>query len=409
MFFFPFEFTFLQAANTKMILAVLGLITFVWDSIRSKKGVVVSSEFFSASIIACVFSFLTYYAVFYNNTNEVAYTTYVVSMWVWFFAAYAACNLIAQLHGYISLKLIINYLIGICVAQCIIALLIDNMPSVQQMVDRYVAVDSEKMEQINRLYGIGAALDVAGTRFSAVLVMISVLISHDSTIRANRIIIALYIFLFAVIAVIGSMIARTTNVGIIIAFAYLLYRSGVFNIRIQSSNLKVWGVLVMVVLFLILVCIYLYNNVPAANKLLVFAFEGLINWLETGEWRTDSTDVLQTMWVYPESMKTWIIGDGYFLDPTKPGYYMQTDVGYLRFIFLCGLTGLSAFVIYFIYLSIACYKRFPQEKNLFLLLCVLTFAIWIKVATDIFLVYALFMCIPMVQQHTNNHQLTNRL
>jgi len=408
MFFFPFEFTFLKAANTKMIMAVFGLVIFVFQSLRSNKGMVVSSEFFSASIIAGVFSFLTFFAVFYNNTNEVAYTTYVVSMWVWFFAAYAACNLIAQIHGYISVKLIINYLIAICVAQCIIALLIDNMPSVQLMVDRIIAVDSEKMEQINRLYGIGASLDVAGTRFSAVLVMISVLISHDSAIRANRKIIALYIFLFAVIAVIGSMIARTTNVGIIIAFAYLLYRSGVFNIRIQSSNLKVWGVLVMVVLFLILVCIYLYNNVPAANKLLVFAFEGLISWLETGEWRTDSTDVLQTMWVFPESFETWIIGDGYFSDPMKPGFYMETDVGYLRFIYLCGLIGLSAFSIFFIYLSIACYRRFPQERNLFLLLCLLTFAIWIKVATDIFLVYALFMCIPMVQKHTNN-QLTRRL
>ena len=161
-------------------------------------------------------------------------------------------------------------------------------------------------------------------------------------------------------------------------------------------------------LLLLLVCIYLYKNVPAVNTLLLFAFEGLITWVETGEWRTDSTYVLQNMWVVPETMKTWVIGDGYFMSPTKPGFYMGTDIGYLRFIFYCGLIGLSAFSIFFMYITAACYKRFPQEKNLFLLLLILVFVIWMKVSTDIFLVYAIFMSIPMVQKHTNN-KLLNKL
>jgi len=405
MFFFPFEFTFMLGTNTKMMLAVLGLMLFAWRGVTNKQGVIVSKEFFSASIIASIFSLIVFYSVTYNNTNENAYISYVVSMWVWFFAAYAACDIMSQLHGYISVKLIVNYLIGVCVAQCIIALLIDNIPFVQLLVDRIVVINVEKMEQINRLYGIGASLDVAGTRFSAVLVMIAVLLSHDNDVRTNRKLISIYVFMFVVIAVIGSMIARTTNVGLIIALIYVVYASGIFKIRIKRSNLKVWGVLISMTLLLIAVCVYLYNNVPAAQKLLRFAFEGLINWIETGEWRTDSTDVLRKMWVYPETVKTWIIGDGYFLHPTKYGYYMETDVGYLRFIFYCGMIGLSAFSIFFLYISAACYKRFPQEKNLFLLLCILGFVIWMKVSTDIFLVYAIFMCIPMVQQYTNNQQM----
>jgi len=408
MFFFPFEFTFLRAANTKMILAVLGVMIFAWRSVGSKNGVVVSIEFFAASIIASIFSLIVFSSVTYNNTNDFAYTSYIISMWVWFFAAYAVCDIMTQLHGNVSIKLVSNYLIGISIAQCIIALLIDNIPSFQLLVDSIVATDTAKMDKLNRLYGIGASLDVAGTRFSAVLVMIAILLSHDSMIRANKKMIAMYIFWFVVIAVIGSMIARTTNVGIIIALLYIIYTSGVFKTQIKKSNLKVWGVLVSVALFLILVCIILYKYVPAVQKLLMFAFEGLINWLETGEWRTDSTDVLQSMWVLPENIKTWIIGDGYFLDPTKPGFYMQTDIGYLRFIFYCGLIGLAVFSIFFLYLTAACYKRFPQEKNLFLLLCILGFVIWAKVSTDIFLVYAIFMSIPMVQQHTKN-QLLSRL
>lgn len=62
------------------------------------------------------------------------------------------------------------------------------------------------------------------------------------------------------------------------------------------------------------------------------------------------------MYVFPDNLKTWIIGDGYFSNPynTDPfyigtrsrGYYMGTDVGYLRFIFYFGLIGLSAFIAF---------------------------------------------------------------
>ena len=407
-FFFPFDFTFLPGINTKMMLAVLGIMIFVWHGVRNKKGIIVSSEFFTASIIAGIFSLIGFYAVTYNNTNDFAYATYIVSMWVWLIAAYAVCSIISRLHGYISVKLIANYLIGICVAQCILALLIDNIFVVKYFVDSIVITNADKMDTLNRLYGIGASLDVAGTRFAAVLVMIAVLMSHDNEIRTNRKTIAMYVLWFILIAVIGSMIARTANIGIILAFVYMVYKSGFFQTRIKTTNLRLWGVLAGVSLALIIVCIYLYNHVPAAQKLLHFAFEGLINWLEIGEWRTDSTDVLKEMWVFPESIKTWIIGDGYFMDPTKPGFYMGTDVGYLRFIFYCGLTGLSVFILFFIYLSVACYQRFPQERNLFLLLLVLELLIWIKVSTDIFVVYTLFMCIPMVQQQMNNQRM-NRL
>lgn len=51
--------------------------------------------------------------------------------------------------------------------------------------------------------------------------------------------------------------------------------------------------------------------------------------------------------IKPENTRTWIIGDGYCGDPNndpyyigpqpKGGYYMGTDVGYMRFIFILEL------------------------------------------------------------------------
>jgi hypothetical protein len=397
LFFFPFEFVFLRGVNTKMILAVFGISIFLLTCAK-KKEFVVSKEFFVASIIAGLFSFIGFYSVTYNNTNDYDYATYVISMWVWLGAAYAVCSIINWMHNSISVKLIINYLIAVCVLQCILALLIDNISSFKFFVDSFT-VDGEFIDNIDRLYGIGAALDVAGIRFSAVLVMIALLLCKDQAIRSSRWAVALYIFLFVIISVVGSMIARTTNVGMVVAFVYLVYATEVPKMRIKYTNLKLWGVLFGVVLVLVLVCVYLYNNIPEIHRLLRFAFEGFINWVETGKWETSSTNKLQTMWVFPETLKTWIIGDGYFMDPTTHGtFYMKTDVGYLRFIFYCGTIGLCVFLSFFLYLSIACYKKFPKEKELFLLLFVLVLVIWIKVSTDIFLVYALFLCIPRIQQ-----------
>jgi hypothetical protein len=400
-FFFPFEFTFLPGINTKMMLAVCGLVIALLKSVE-KRAIAVPKEFFVASVIAVIFSMIGLYSITYNNTNDYTYTTYIVSMWVWMAAAYTVSQIITKVHGYISIRLVTNYLAGVCVAQCIIALLIDTVPSIKLIVDDYVAINTEVMEKIDRLYGIGALLDVAGIRFAATLLMIAVTVGNYSEVKSSKKMLAVYFAMFVVIAIVGSIIARTTSVGIPIAFAYVIYATGIWKIRIRNKDLKLWIVLIGIVGLLVLFAIYLYNNTEYVRGLLRFGFEGLINWIETGEWRTGSTDILNNMWILPETLKTWIIGDGYFMNPMAPGFYMKTDIGYLRFIYYSGLCGLVAFSMFFVYLARACYKKFPREKQLFVLLLALGFIVWVKVSTDIFLVYALLLCIPSSQKSSGD-------
>ncbi len=75
------------------------------------------------------------------------------------------------------------------------------------------------------------------------------------------------------------------------------------------------------------------------------------------------------------------------------GYYQNTDIGYLRFIFYFGIFGLIAFIWYFIKVGTTCIKRFISHRLLFAILLLLNFIIWCKVSTDIFLVFALFLCL----------------
>ena len=188
-YFFPFEFTFLPGVNTKMAMAGVGLLLYVIDLAKGRAPQI-NKDGFIIAVIAVLVSLCGLLSVIVNNTNDYTYATYFVSMFVWLGGAYTAVKIVRWLHGYVSVELICNYLIGICVGQCLLALAIDSMPAFKAIVDRCVVgfdfVDTNRLTKANRMYGIGAGLDVAGTRFATILVMISILLQRLSQSRYKK-------------------------------------------------------------------------------------------------------------------------------------------------------------------------------------------------------------------------------
>lgn len=76
---------------------------------------------------------------------------------------------------------------------------------------------------------------------------------------------------------------------------------------------------------------------------------------------------------------------------------MGTDIGYCRFIFYFGIIGLLAFSYFFIQVAKECIVSLKEYKLLILFILLLGFVIWLKVATDVFLVFALFLCVANMQ------------
>ena len=403
-FYFPIEFTFLPPGlNTKLMLAVLGLPLMGYHMILLR-NVVLSKEILIASLIAIIFSLVGFYSTDVNNTNDYAYATYISSMWVWLSASYVVCTAISLVHGKISFKILTNYLIGVCLFQCASALLIEFVPAFKMVVDRYVNMGiREFLEEVDRLYGIGATLDVAGIRFSVVLVMIAILLSTDKKAKQNNLQIFIYTLSFFLIAGIGNMMARTTSVGMVIALIYLIFANNVIKSKIAVSEIKLWSIIILSTLLMFVLGVFLYQTNKDVHELLRFAFEGFFNFVEKGEWRTDSTDRLNTeMWIWPASndIKTWLIGSGIFSD----WFFAKTDVGYCRFVFYCGTIGLSIFIFFFIYLSYALWHKFLEFKEFFFMLFALVMINWIKVSTDLFLVYALFLSIGSPYIYSNYYK-----
>jgi len=336
-----------------------------------------------------LFSLWCYLSATFNNTGDYTYATYFASFFTWLFGAYAACSLIKLFHGDVTVSNITAYLAGLCVVQCVMSQLIDNIPAVAYIVDSVVQQGQDYLKPMHRLYGIGASLDTAGVRFSVVLVMIAFQLCKNNTVIHSSKQIAAYIIAFVVISILGNIIARTTSVGVILGLACIvLLRLLIFKKEIEYSRLKFVGLFTLLFVVAIGVCAYLYNTSPNFHSSLRFAFEGFFNWAETGVWRTDSTDKLNAvMWVWPDTPHDWLIGTGWF------GHFIySTDIGYCRFTLYCGLIGLALFSLFFVVNAWYVSSKFKDTIILALLLLAVTFVIWVKVSTDIFCIYAMLIC-----------------
>lgn len=407
MYFFPFQFYALPDVNTKMGLAAIGLVVIAFSSAK-KENNIINSDVFKLMMYAGIVSLFGLISITYNSTPDTAYATYIISFLVWLSAAFVVTYLMRQVHGYLSVDLICQYTIAICVFQCIVALGNDLYKPLKMFLDHFINQGQDFLDSVHRMYGIGATLDTAGIRFSCALVMIAYLIiNQDNTSKRRNLV--LLIISYLIIAIIGNMIARTTSVGLIVSFLYLLYKTGLYKFKLSAESKRFWSWMSLLVICFVPIIVYLYNNNTIIHNNLRFAFEGMFNYFEKGEWSIASTNKLKTMYVFPEILKTWLIGDGYFSNPafTDPyftgkvieGYYRGTDVGYLRFIFYFGLIGLFAFSLFMFNSAKICSKRLPQQRGLIYLLLIINFIVWFKVATDIFLVFALFLTIETEENY----------
>lgn len=398
-YYFPFVSILFPMANTKMLMAVLGLVVLGYNLAKERRAEI-DKDFFILSLYAIGVSLAGLTSVILNGTLDYTYASYIMSMWVWLSGAYFTISCIKWVHGKVSFKLVAHYLIGVCVAQCLLAYTMEQYVPLKNLVDSFLVSDGFMGKVEGRMYGLGAALDVAGMRFSAVLLIISYLfVGIKGKIKLGFQ--WFYINSFCLITLIGNMIGRTTSVGAVIALIFIL----LVTIYGKNDNTRFfWSKLGIMLLVFISLVVYLYNTNVMVYDNIRFAFEGFFSLWEQGTWQTTSNDRLMNMYVWPDNLITWIIGDGYFNNPldTDPyfigrgagsAYYMHTDVGYCRFLFYFGLIGLVLFMLYFCKVASACASRFSRYKLLFLLLLLLNFIVWFKVASDIFPVFALFLCV----------------
>lgn len=388
-FVFPVGFTFLPSAlNSKMIMAGWGLAVFVYRCIRERR-VEIPRIVLISGMLAALFSLWCLIAVTLAETYDMEYVSYIKSFFTWVLGALGACAVMKFCTGKDDLPTLTKYLAIVSVSQCFLALLIDNVPFLSALVDGIFSFGQDFYRRGFRLYGIGCALDVAGVRFSAILLLVAHQIATNAQVGEKNYTIVTYLSAFLLITVIGAMISRTTAVGAALGLAYMV----VANLKVtrggyvSSRQVRIFLVAVVTLLIGGAVAVYLYQSSQVFYENVRFGFEGFFNWVETGEFRTGSTDHLQTMWVWPTTPRGWWIGEG-----IVGVFKTNSDIGYCNFILYCGIIGLSIYSLYYIYNHLCLNEKYDKFVLMSLLMVALTFIIWAKVQTDIFFMDALLFC-----------------
>lgn len=403
-YFFPFEFTFLPGLNTKMMMAVVGLAFLVYNGIKSYNNEI-KRDFLGLTFIAIAIGLISFVSMVYNNTPDNSYLTYVFSVWVWSSASYAVLSIIHLVHGKITFRLISNYIIAVCVVQTTLAFSMQFVPALKSFVDSFLAGWGFMGKNIDRLYGVGAALDPSGLRFACILTLIMYILINGSDRNNGQT--WLYLLAYGIILVFGNMMSRTTIVGVLMSMALLTFvmiRS-LFKRREDSEILGAYGVLrklsvIIVIVVPLLVLLYNTNDVVRTN--LRFGFEGFFALVEDGYWHTSSSDNLENHWVFPNTLETWVIGDGYiastdinpyYVGTRYAGFYKGTDIGYCRFLLYFGLIGTIVMVCFFLFLAKSCARNHPGHELLFLLFLLINLIGWFKVSSDVIMVFLPYLFI----------------
>lgn len=391
-------FRFLPSVNMKQIMAIFGVALMVWHVVQTRRYQV-SKDLLICGGISVAFSLMNLIAIEYNETYDYVYANYVTSFLTWVFSGYTAMSAMRWVHGKATISLLAAYLAGVCAIQCVFALWIDNSPALKAIVDSTFVISSEFFEEIGRIYGLGLfMLDPAGVRMSCVAILICHVLALDEEVQKSKGKIFYFVLCLMIMIGIGNIVSRTTTVGVAIGLVGLFLSSRVWTLQIKSQMLRLTNILLVIILIAVPLAIYLYNTDPYFYSQFRYGFEGFFNYFEKGEFRTTSTDILKnSMWIWPETLETWIIGTGLF-----SGYLYHTDIGYCRFILYSGLLGFGTFASMFVYLAFSHMRQYPRYALMFFSLGALSFIIWIKVSTDILAIWGLLLFLDKDPNYNHN-------
>ncbi|WP_337480930.1 hypothetical protein [Prevotellamassilia timonensis] len=354
------EFVFIPFGVNRFF-GVLGLFVFFADA-KAKHKIIDSSRASLKKIIKTLIPVvvLSFVSLVLNGTSDIYFPKYTLSIILGFFAAYFWAYLLYKFYSEVDINTICNYYTTVVVLFVAIAFICFLQPSVYDTLVSYERIDeialiSMERTEGTRLIGIGANFFTAAVINGTLLILLAAyIVSYNHSTKHMVVLIVSY----ALITVLGMMMARTTLFGALLGFVIIL-------INIISSTRKFFKItgsllIILILLFIMLDTFGMYSS-DKMDTLTSFGFEMFENKQQNGgKFETSSMHSLYRMWnTIPSDIKTWIIGDGLWED--HGFYYKNVDLGYLRNLWYFGLLG-SFFIYRFYYKTI---KTIFIEKAIF--------------------------------------------
>ena len=340
-YFYTPELVFLPV-SLRVVLGCLGIAYFVVD--QTTKGLKYGSEkTLDIGLIKTWLSFLlivlaSFLVGLINGVFDGAFVNgLLVKIIMLFGASYLVFSFLKWGRIKVSPQTPLNLIITVTTIQCLVSLMMFASPAIKQFFDSIVKV-SDNPTMLNllsknvtsyRILGFGTSFFGAGLEVTFSLLTIVALVRGGENI--SKLTFWWYVIAFILNTSVGVLMARTTFIGLGISLAFLFFPF------YKSESSKQFSKVLLLILGAMVVFVLLNLSNPNYGALM-FAFEALIN-LQSGiGLTTDSSEDLKTMYLWPNELRTYLLGTGLMNDPVNPGqYYMGTDVGYLRLIYFGGI------------------------------------------------------------------------
>jgi len=292
--------------------------------------------FFLLAILVSV-AFVTTILNFYFDPY---FFKYPFSVFISLSSSYCFLVLFGYLYrSHIEYDVILKYIVIACLLQCIITVFFFIQPSIREFFYQFLVVSEMAQEaydamgeKANRFMGLGANGFTGGVILALAIFYTAILSRKSKSIIA----LSKYIILAIIITFVGSAIARTTLVGLVIFIGYI----GISKSFPVKSKLFLGGIFLCLLVIAIWIYVEYVESDPLFEAVFQRAFSMFYVFQNTGEMQGAEDFAGEA--VYPSTFMTWIIGDGKMADPKDPlfAYYMHVDIGVWRVIFGIGIIGL---------------------------------------------------------------------
>ena len=333
-------------SSLNLLFGTIGFILSIF--VPKDKNVIFNRSGLSANKIfkyAIPFVVIAFFSCIINFSFDVYYVKYFFSLILGFYFSYLVVFLFYKVYKIISPRILIEYILSAHIIYIVLSLMMFFNPSINAFLMSLLKLGSgaESAYEITegiRLLCFGASFFTSGIINGLVLILLSIYISIYK--HSNLKLLILYL-LFILIIIVGMMMARTTLIGALFAIGILLY-------YLLQSGIKLLKIVFLLFFICFLIAFIASKLSPIIAEqielLLQFAFEMFIKYESSGALSTNSSDRMIEMYeTLPDNLKTWIIGDAIWIG-SDGAYYMNTDVGYLRFIFYFGVIGCATMILF---------------------------------------------------------------
>jgi hypothetical protein len=270
------------------------------------------------------------------------------------FGAYLIVFLMKRISVTFSFYTLLEWMIYISLIQSIISIMFFLFPSIFEIYSNLIVHDEHKIESLRmfRLIGIGDTMFAnAAVRYGIVIWGTILLYKQENSFFSRHIF--FYYLIISLFCIVGIFSGRIFFLMLLMTIFYIFFLNGRKNIFLSCKEIIYFFSLISIIVMIVILYLLFTDN----EKIINWAFELFLNIGNNGTLETDSTNDLQEMYLFPDNVKTWLIGDGRSTDDGYSGFYMKTDVGYIRSLFYWGLIG--CIIYYFIQ-----YKFYEILKNM---------------------------------------------